>query len=57
MITRNYTKETTFSLRSFDAKTRLFFDTRANAEAFANHPANFGREFAITEWKLPEGAI
>jgi len=57
MISHRYTPETRISLRSFDAKTRLFFDTRDRAEAFARHPANFGREFAITEWVLPEGAI
>lgn len=57
MISHHYTPDTPFSLRSFDAKTRLFFDSRDRAEAFARHPANFGREFVITEWKLPEGAI
>ena len=52
MITQNYTKETTFRVRSFDAKTSLFFDTRENAQAFCNHPANFGRDFVITQWVL-----
>lgn len=52
MITQNYTKETTISIRSFDAKTRVFADTRETAEAFVNHPANFGRDFVITKWVL-----